>query len=115
MKENPLKFVSTENALQLNERLIIQQGVFLCPGDISVRFEYNLKEMKEWKSSNSIVKLSLRMKEKDRFIAIKQLRHANVERAGLFPGMDGFAQSLRPRLPFYRKMAIRGVGQNNYE
>ena len=36
-------FVITMNSLRLNERLAIQQGTFLCPGDITRPFETNLK------------------------------------------------------------------------
>jgi FRG domain len=35
------RFVKSENPLQLNERLSTQQGVFLCPADVTVSFEKN--------------------------------------------------------------------------
>jgi hypothetical protein len=38
-------FVCLENPLRLNQRLIIQRGTFLCPGDISVGFEKNMEAM----------------------------------------------------------------------
>jgi hypothetical protein len=33
MRKNGRKFVYNENAFHLSERLIFQQGLFLCPGD----------------------------------------------------------------------------------
>src|SRR5262245_28039058 len=36
------RFVCVENPLRLNQRLILQRGIFLCPGDISVGFEQNI-------------------------------------------------------------------------
>ena len=40
--DKPLKFVYPVNPVRLNQRLIIQQGVFLCPADVKVSFEENL-------------------------------------------------------------------------
>jgi hypothetical protein len=46
---NPLggaqQFVAAANTYRLNERLTIQQGTFLCPGDIASSFEENLAPM----------------------------------------------------------------------
>ena len=42
-REPPLRFVRGVNPIRLNERLTLQQGVFLCPGDIATSFEKNLK------------------------------------------------------------------------
>lgn len=109
------KFVFPENAYQLNERLIIQRGVFLCPADISVPFEDNLKKMNGWRSSTSIVKLCFKMNKNERLNAIKELRYANVGHATLFPGLDGFAKSLKLNLPFYGIMAKIRAGQKDYK
>lgn len=35
-------FVSTETPVRLNDRLAVQRGVFLCPGDVTKTFIQNL-------------------------------------------------------------------------
>jgi hypothetical protein len=51
--------VYPENPLHLNERLTIQQGIFLCPGDIGVSFSENIQAMDGWDSSDNVVKIKL--------------------------------------------------------
>jgi hypothetical protein len=115
MRKKRLKLAFLENPFLFNERLIIQQGVFLCPGDISVPFEDNLRQFNAWGSNNSIVKLRFDMGGQKYLNAIQELLHMNVGRANLFPGLDGFAQSLKQKLPTYAKMATRRIGQKNYK
>ena len=75
---------------RMNERLTIQQGLFLCPAQISSTFEDNLSAM------------SLRGAKFEKFLLgeglrrqiLSELNQMNINRASLFPGIDGFAQSL---------------------
>lgn len=115
MRKKRLKLVFLENPFLFNERLIIQQGVFLCPGNISVPLEDNLRQLNAWTDNNSIVKLRFDMGRENYLNAIQELLHMNVGRANLFPGLDGFAQSLKQKLPTYAKMATRRIGQKNYK
>jgi len=75
---------------RMNERLTIQQGLFLCPAQISSAFEQNLSAMS----------LTGTRFEKHVFSAtlrgdiLSELNKMNINRASLFPGIDGFAQSL---------------------
>jgi hypothetical protein len=75
---------------RMNERLTIQQGLFLCPASVSVGFEENLAAMNL--SDATIMKhvfpANLRM------TILAELNKMNINRASLFPGIDGFAQSL---------------------
>ena len=99
---------------RMNERLSIQQGLFLFPGDLSTSFEQNLAD------TFQIDVLMLSDKKADRFPYKKNIEkvfetvgllkiilpakiHAeamwdlwrmNVNAATLFPGLDGFARSL---------------------
>ncbi len=57
MGTNQRKFIFIENPFLFNRRSVIQQGVFLVPGDVSVSFEYNLKHLKGWDEESSVVKL----------------------------------------------------------
>lgn len=89
-------FVYPMNPLQLNVRLVAQQGLFLCPRDINRSFEENLKAMKP---DGRVLKRLLIPKEVKNNI-LRELYLMNITRASLFPGLDGFAESLGPRLVF---------------
>ncbi len=96
-KRNPKAFACQMNPFRLNERLTIQKGVFMCPGNINLSFESNLKNLGEWHRKENIVKIiiphGLRKK------TLVSLSNMNISRATLFPGLDGFAQSLMVSLP----------------
>lgn len=109
------KFVYAENATQLNERLIIQQGVFMCPGDVGSTFLENLKAMEGWDSKHNILKLRLKMTSQELFRFVVALRRMNVHSAVLFPGLDGFARSLHERIPLMTDFANRNIGKQNHK
>jgi len=100
---------------QQHERISIQQGLFLFPGNIEMPFEHNLCSVfefnfKELTSNNatedrvyskfhtidfsnaSIVKIVIPAKLHSQVLL--ELRKMNVTSASLFPGLDGFARSL---------------------
>jgi len=108
---NSFKLVLPENPLLLNERLIIQKGVFLCPGDVSAKFETNLKKLKDWYNENSIVKLKFNMEQHEHLKAIEELQNMNVDNRSLFPGLDGLCKSLTQKFPVYEKMAAKQIGE----
>jgi len=111
MRKKPFKMVFIENPYLFHERLIIQQGVFLCPGDISTKFEINITSLDGWTKKSSIVKIRFQMTKQDHLRALTELQSMNVGNAVLFPGLDGFARSLKQKLPLYERMARRGIGQ----
>lgn len=90
---DPIAAVIQANPFQLDERLTIQKGVFLYPCDARLSFEANLKAMSGWNDSSKVVKLKISSDE--RRTALKALHSMNISRATLFPGLDGFAQSLK--------------------
>jgi hypothetical protein len=92
-RKPPLRFVRVANPMRLNERLTLQQGNFLCPGDIEVSFEENLRALKKVK--NNVHKIVI--KNRSRTKALEQLRRMNIDTTTLFPGLDGFAESLNTR------------------
>jgi hypothetical protein len=96
------KFVSPENALDLNERLTIQQGLFLCPGDVTSPFVDNLKKLKGWHLRENFVRLHLDLKEDQFRCFASWIRRMNVSSATLFPGMDGFARSIGEHIFHYQ-------------
>jgi FRG domain len=107
---NQKKFVYPENAFYLNERLTIQQGVFLCAGDITATFAANLKALDGWDLETSVLKLQLRMDKLQIREFAHVLRNMNISSAALFPGLDGVARSLCEYMFHYEEFACRRVG-----
>jgi hypothetical protein len=75
---------------RMNERLSIQQGLFLCPAQITPGFEENLQAMNL--AGAKMEKLVFPSFLREEILA--ELNRMNINRASLFPGLDGFAQSL---------------------
>jgi hypothetical protein len=81
------------NAFHLNERLRIQTGVFMVPGDIRKPFMRNLQTLMTEESNAHFLKIIIPHEEAKK--ALRELFSMNISRTSLFPGLDGFAQSLR--------------------
>jgi len=107
-------FVVPENPVNLNERLVIQQGVFMIPGDVRNKFITNLKAMKDWDSPRNILKLRLRLSRKELSEFVRTLERMNINSAVLFPGLDGFAKSLHEKLLRFEDFANRNVGEPEF-
>jgi FRG domain len=92
----PHSFVFTLNPERLNERLIVQQGLFIAPGDISKPFEDNLEAVckNDLKASDHIWKITISGDVNLRRDILRHLHRMNINRASLFPGLSGFAESL---------------------
>ena len=99
-QEDPL-CVFPVNAMRLNERSTIQQGVFLCPGKVTKPFEENLKSLEGFDNEENLVKLII--PDHLRLEALARLHAMNINRASLFPGLQGFAESLGIYHPSLRK------------
>jgi hypothetical protein len=104
------RFVCLENPLRLNQRLILQRGLLLCIGNISVGFQQNIEAMNGWDSERNLVKLTFHLDrpEVERFA--NQLKQMNMTSALLFPGLDGFAFSLGELILHYENLARHGTG-----
>lgn len=92
--EATIEFVAPLQPFRMNERLTIQQGLFLCPGSAETPFMHNLKGLD---TSQGVLRHSLhklRVPRTLRAEVLKALARMNIGRATLFPGLDGFAQSL---------------------
>lgn len=77
----------------MNERLTIQQGIFLIASGRKLSFEKILTEYEEYKSFQHIKKLTIPKSEG--VLCLTELNRMNINAATLFPGLDGFARSLR--------------------
>jgi len=116
-KEENIKLVLNLEPDRMNERLAAQQGLFLFPCDITVSFEENLaqtfgsslidfssvkpktydrKERNFDRNDFDIVKIIITRNLHAKII--EDLDKMNINAASLFPGLDGFARSLRKHL-----------------
>lgn len=80
------------NAFRLNERLRIQEGAFLIPGDVSTSFENNLQSLPGYDSTDHVIEIVI--PDSQRLVALQNLFEMGLSRTSLFPGLDGFAKSL---------------------
>jgi hypothetical protein len=103
-------FVCLENPLRLNQRLVLQRGVFLCPGNISIGFQQNIEAMDGWHLERNLVKLVLNLDRQRSEQFADRLKQMNMTSALLFPGFDGFAFSLRELILHYENLARHGTG-----
>ena len=85
---------------RLNERLRTQRGTFVVPGEVSTGFMENLRALPNHDGVGCVVKIILPKKLRAR--ALEQLYTMNISRTSLFPGLDGYAQSLGVFHPSFR-------------
>ena len=83
-----------------NERLRTQRGTFLVPGEVASSFMDNLLELPGHDQPQNLVKLVL--PRALRAAALEHLYSMNISRTSLFPGLDGYAQSLGVFHPSFR-------------
>lgn len=95
-----LCFVSAVSSFRMNQRLTAQQGIFLCPGDVSKSFDENLKTMPGWRQNV----IAVPVEPTARPILLEYLFRANLNSATLFPGLDGFATSLWAKVTILKKL-----------
>lgn len=86
------------NPLRMNRRLILQQSVFLVPGDITRSFMENYHAVDE--GEEMLVRISLSRERSFWEEATRQLLAMNISSATLFPNLDGFARNLRALIPY---------------
>jgi len=91
----PIPLVYPDNPFLKNQRLAVQQGVFLVPGDITRPFVDNLKALvKSSDSKKHLLRLEIRCSRKFLAHALEELYRMNLDAETLFPGLDGFARHL---------------------
>nr|WP_291984536.1 FRG domain-containing protein [Luteitalea sp.] len=95
---NKASLVAPAGPMQLSTRQIAQQALFAVPGDVSLPFEENLRAMLEPKEDIGQHVKCYQIDGSTRGEVLRDLRLMNISRASLYPGLDGFAQSLRYEL-----------------
>jgi hypothetical protein len=89
-----------QTPFRLNERLRIQMGVFMAPGSVTASFEQNLQALPGHNQGTNVLKIEIPLEFRDD--ALVQLFDMSISRRTLFPGLDGFAQSLAVYTPAYK-------------
>ena len=102
MNNTPKAFVCPMNPFNSNIRLNIQQGVFLCPGDISKPFQENIEKTfdDDDKLKENLRKYEITVTPVIRNKIILYLIRMNMNTATLFPGFEGFSKSMQFVLAF---------------
>lgn len=86
------KFVMPIEPSIANPRVATQHGLFTFPADITSSFMENLAAQADDEAPRRTVKICLQVDW--RAEVLFELFQHNISRASLFPGLDGFAQSL---------------------
>jgi hypothetical protein len=102
-EEYYLSFVAPVQPFIMNERLAVQQGMFLCPFTLSLRFEQAIVQPasfefavdQEAKQIKADFARKFVITKKARCELLRELHRMNITSASLFPGLGGFAQSLK--------------------
>jgi hypothetical protein len=100
-RKPPSRFVSPASPAKMHERMAIQQSIFVCPGDVAASFLDNLRAMADSKDKVRPIVIK-RAAQND--IMLKLLR-IGIDRSALFPGLEGFAQSMRNKIRVFRKLS----------
>jgi hypothetical protein len=92
----------------LNERLTIQQGFFLMPGDVTEPFESNLITLSgnNNKLKDNLIRFRIQNNIETKCDILKRLHRMNMSRATLSPGLDGFGASLGNFLYFMPEILV---------
>jgi hypothetical protein len=96
LAQNEKAVIVRIDPIKSNERMAVQQGIFLCKLLHEASFSQTLMRMMiHPQTPNRPVVRRLEVESSRRKEFLKNLRAMNIHRASLFPGLDGFAQSLR--------------------
>ena len=102
-----LRLVGTAIPRMLNQRLSLQQGVFLCPGDVTRTWSENLSALAGARQRPRLRSFLMgRDAMEDAFRALKSM---NVTARSLFPGVDGYAKSVAHRMRELWKTPVLGT------
>lgn len=86
-------FVYPVTPYHLNDRLSAQQGTFMASGDITKTFQENMEA--GYRKASGLQILKVEFSQTERRKAIFELGRMNIHQGTLFPGLQGFAESLR--------------------
>lgn len=93
--QSQLSGVMPQSAFRLNDRAVIQQGLFLIPCNVRNSFLANLAAASKLSDDRRPILKKFVIHPRVRNGALRVLHRMNLNEAVLFPGLDGFARSLR--------------------
>ena len=101
--------------LKSNQRLLVQQGLFLCSGAAKKEsFEKNLLSYKSGNGDDMQKNIHKIIINNDlRSEILFELNYMNISRASLFPGLDGFATSLKHEINYKPSYEIEHLYNNH--
>ena len=102
MQRSELSVLAVE-PFRMNERMAVQQGLFLVPVSTQHSFLANLKGAVagELTATDYLWALDLELDAPNRLNCLEELRKMNIHRGSLFPGIDGFSQSLNTEIEIW--------------
>jgi hypothetical protein len=103
--------VVPDNSFFLDERIAVQQGVFLVPLDLTTTFMNNL-DATAGEAEGHVHRYEICCSVEFMKTALLELRRMNISRVSLFPGLDGFAASLRLRILITDLSQVLGVAEH---
>jgi hypothetical protein len=124
-KREELEFVGPVQPFFMNERLAVQQGIFLCAFSMRLTFEQTLVQPTGFSEcvDHDKQRIVLGFAQKLVFPAaaraefVRHLLSMNITSTSLFPGLEGFAKSFRERYeaiadlsPLERSFALDAIG-----
>jgi hypothetical protein len=108
--------------IKLNTRIASQQGLFLCPGKLSLSFVENLQALGKEELPQVLYKFIIPVEWRNEIF--HDLFNMNIGPHTLFPGLDGFAKSIKLRMNWendsldyideVRESALRDFGITYY-
>jgi hypothetical protein len=110
MHKSELSVLAVE-PFRMNERMAVQQGLFLVPVSLKHTFLANLKGIVagEPTPSDYLWALDLELDVPNRLNCLEELRKMNIHRGSLFPGIDGFSQSLNTEIEIWGSFSTRRI------
>ncbi len=90
-----------------NPRLLVQQGLFLCPSLSRSGFEENLMSYQDDTQDMAEHVHKIIIEGRIRTEVLSELRLMNISLASLFPGLEGYAASLAHELEYRSSDEIR--------
>lgn len=108
LKRDP-KLVLSASPFRRNQRLEIQSGIFLCPGNVELplmallrNLEGKDKDEKRENYEKNVLKIPIAAGKRNALL--RGLDQAGISHASLFPGLDGFAESLRTKVLLFEHL-----------
>jgi hypothetical protein len=96
----PINCIKSMNPMNLNQRLVLQQGVFLVPGNLSESLMDNISSYnRKNEFKNNMLKIIIHYDADLLKESFYHLNRMNINNATLFPDIDGFSKYLKMLIP----------------